>query len=101
MATQVKWLGVLALGLSMLAQAAPWQPVATPQTRIAQGVRQGQLTRPEALRLRQEHRQLHHEARVFRADGHLSPWERAQLRHDRRHFQHDIYRARHNARWRG
>ncbi|RAK59541.1 hypothetical protein DJ021_06860 [Phenylobacterium hankyongense] len=69
------------------AQAAPWQSInqrqANLESRIDQGVRSGSLTRPEAVRLRQEFRALNRlEAQYRRSGGRLDARERADL--DRR-----------------
>ncbi len=52
------------------------------QARIHQGVKSGELTRPEARRLQAEQRHIRKEERAYRADGHLSPAERADLHRD-------------------
>jgi ABC-type microcin C transport system permease subunit YejB len=66
------------------AQAAPWQSInqrqANLEQRIDQGVRSGQLTRREAVRLRSEFAALDRlEMRYRRNDGRLDPRERADL----------------------
>ena len=69
------------------ASAAPWQSVnqrqANLERRIEQGVRSGDLTRPEAARLRGEYRDLARlEAQYRRSGGGLDMRERRDL--DRR-----------------
>lgn len=50
------------------------------RARIAHGVRSGELTPREATRLRAEQASIRREeARYRRNDGHLDPWERAEL----------------------
>jgi hypothetical protein len=66
------------------------------QERIAQGTRSGELTRREAARLEAEQRQIRREERVFRSDGRLSPWERADLNRDLNRASRDIARQRHD-----
>jgi hypothetical protein len=94
----------LAAGLPAAASAAPWSPVNERQAnldrRIDMGVRDGSLTRMEAVRLRGEFRALNRlEAHYRMTGGGLSGWERADLnrrfdnlsaqiriqRHDRQH----------------
>jgi hypothetical protein len=75
------------VALPAAANAAPWQSVnqrqANLEHRIERGVRTGDLTRPEASRLRAEFRDLERlEYRYRRTDGGLSSWERRDL--DRR-----------------
>ena len=85
--------------IPMAANAAPWQSVnqrqANIERRIDQGVRSGALTRPEAMRLRGEFRDLARLERQYRRDG-LSPWERRDL--DRRfdRLSNRIYAERHD-----
>jgi hypothetical protein len=90
----------------LAAQAAPWQSVnqrqANLEHRIDQGIRNGQITRPEAARLRGEFRSISRLEASYRRSNGLSMRERADLdarfdrlsrqimaekhdRHDRRH----------------
>ena len=90
----------------LAAQAAPWQSVnqrqANLEHRIDQGIRSGQITRPEAARLRGEFRSISRLEASYRRSNGLSMRERADLdarfdrlsrqimaekhdRHDRRH----------------
>jgi hypothetical protein len=64
--------------------------------RIAQGVASGSLTPREAARLAAEQRAIRHEERAYRADGHLSRWERADLQRDLGRASRHIYRERHD-----
>lgn len=75
------------VALPVAANAAPWQSInerqAKLERRIERGVRTGDLTRPEAVRLRAEFRDLERmEIRYRRTEGGLSNWERRDL--DRR-----------------
>lgn len=86
------------------AQAAPWQSInqrqANLERRIDQGVRSGELTRPEAARLRAQFNDISRlEMRYRRSGGGLDPRERADLdrRFDRlsaqvRFQKHDVQR---------
>jgi Ni/Co efflux regulator RcnB len=90
----------------LAAQAAPWQSVnqrqANLEQRINQGIRSGQITRPEAARLRGEFKSISRLEASYRRSNGLSVRERADLdarfdrlsrqvmaqkhdRHDRRH----------------
>jgi len=75
----------LALSMPSVAAAAPWAPigqrVANLNVRIDQGVRNGRLTRPEAMRLRSQLRDLQGLEARYRRGG-LTMSERADL--DRR-----------------
>ncbi|HVP70615.1 MAG TPA: hypothetical protein VMS45_04765 [Gemmatimonadaceae bacterium] len=94
------------LAMLMLASVAS-ASVATPNVerrewrqdqRIRQGVKSGELTRPEARRL------VRGEARIDRMewrakrDGHVSPRERAHLQRALNHESRRIYRLKHNGR---
>ena len=66
------------------AQAAPPQSninarQAEQQQRIRQGVRSGELTRREAAYLQQREADVRRAERVARADGYVSPSERARI----------------------
>lgn len=89
------------VSLPVAASAAPWQPInqrqANIEHRIDRGVRTGDLTRREAMRLRSEYRDLARlEARYRRTDGGLSNWERRDL--DRRfdRLSQNVYAERHD-----
>ena len=71
------------------------------QSRIRAGVRQGQLTRGERLRLR--HGQQHIRRMSLRAnrDGHMSRAERRHIERAQNQQSRRIYRLRHNRRERG
>ncbi|MBX9816294.1 MAG: hypothetical protein K2X76_16465 [Sphingomonas sp.] len=75
----------LAAILPSVAQAQ-WVPIGQRQanlaSRIEQGVRNGALTRPEAVRLRQQYRDITRLENRYRATGGLSAAERRDL--DRR-----------------
>lgn len=89
------------VSLPAAANAAPWQSInqrqANLERRIDQGVRHGDLTRNEAVRLRAEFRDLERLERRYRySDGGLSNWERRDL--DRRfdRLSNRIYAERHD-----
>ena len=86
---------------SALAQTAT--PVVTERqenqkARINEGVASGQLTKGEAARLRAEQRKIRAEKRMAKADGVVTPAERAKLRRDQNRASRDIYNKKHNAR---
>jgi hypothetical protein len=71
------------------------------QARIHQGVKSGQLTRHEARRLQGEQRHIRRQERAYRADGHLSRHERADLRRDLNRSSRHIAAQRHDGQSRG
>lgn len=66
--------------------------------RIAQGVRNGALTRHETRQLAREQRNIRNEKREARADGIVTLGERRQIRHDARRANRNIFRKKHNRR---
>jgi hypothetical protein len=64
--------------------------------RIREGVRAGQLTKPEVQRLRHRLTELRKEGQAMRGDGTLSPGERKQLRGEWRRTGRALFRMRHN-----
>jgi hypothetical protein len=63
---------------------------------ITHGIKNGELTRPEATRLKQEQKHIQHEKRLAKADGKVTPRERKQIRRDLRIANRNIYRRKHN-----
>ena len=67
------------------------------QQRIAEGVKSGQLTGREAVRLEREERAVRVEERAYKSDGKLTPAERKHLNQDLNKTSRDIYRQKHDA----
>jgi polyhydroxyalkanoate synthesis regulator phasin len=67
------------------------------QARIQQGVKSGELTRAETRRLQAEQRHIRREEARYKADGHLSAAERADLQRDLNKASRDIYHQKHDA----
>lgn len=68
------------------------------RARIHNGVRTGQLTRPEAYRLHKEQRHIRRDVHRARRDGHIDRAERTHIRHEKRKHSRHIYKAKHNGR---
>ena len=66
------------------------------QTRIAQGVRSGELTRDEARGLRAEQRDIRREEREYKSDGVLTRGERRDLHRDLNEASRNIYAEKHD-----
>lgn len=64
--------------------------------RIAQGVRSGELTRPETRRLIAGERRLHRHERFAKSDGVVTPAERARLQRNANRMSARIYRQKHD-----
>lgn len=89
-----------ALGIAVPANAA-WTPIPQRQAnlynRIEQGVRNGTLTRGEAMRLRAQFNQLARLDARYRMNGY-TPWERADLQHRYDNLSARVYVDKHNMR---
>jgi methylthioribose-1-phosphate isomerase len=67
--------------------------------RIKQGVRSGELTRPEAVNLARDQREIRQDIREAKTnDGVITPGERQEIRQDQRQASREIYRKKHNRR---
>ena len=64
--------------------------------RIAQGVRSGELTRPEARRMIGGERRLHRHERCAKSDGLVTAGERARLERNADRMSARIYRQKHD-----
>jgi hypothetical protein len=66
------------------------------RTRIQQGVVSGEVTRPEAKRLRAEQRHIRRAERRAKADGEVTAQERAKLQRKQNKASRDIRRQKHD-----
>lgn len=66
------------------------------QLRIKQGVRNGELTRREAAHLQIQQAQITHDKRIARADGVVTPRERAYIKAEQAHASKNIYMQKHD-----
>ncbi len=64
--------------------------------RIVQGVRSGELTRPETRRLIAGERRLHRHERYAKSDGIVTRGERARLQRNANRMSARIYRQKHD-----
>lgn len=64
--------------------------------RIRQGIRSGEIIRPEARRLKKEQRRINRAYHRATADGHLNWRERQRLNNMQNRASRHIYRAKHN-----
>ena len=68
------------------------------QRRIGRGVRSGELTGRETLRLEREQYQIQQEKRAYKSDGEVTRAERRELHQELNQASRHIYRAKHNRR---
>ncbi|MCB0490137.1 MAG: hypothetical protein KDC99_16765 [Cyclobacteriaceae bacterium] len=66
------------------------------RARIADGVRDGEVTRREAVGLRAEQRHIRRSGRRVKADGEVTPQERRRLQRKQNRASRHIRRAKHN-----
>ncbi len=64
--------------------------------RIAQGIRSGELTRPETRRLVRGEVRLHRHERIAKADGVVTRAERRRLHRNAERMSRRIYRQKHD-----
>jgi uncharacterized membrane protein YebE (DUF533 family) len=70
----------------------------TQHQRIKQGVKSGELTKAEALNLRNGQKEIRQEAVAAKADGVVTKDERKDIRQDRRQESRKIALKKHNGR---
>ncbi|GAB3725520.1 hypothetical protein GCM10027594_07010 [Hymenobacter agri] len=91
--------GLFAISYTATAQTATPGITArqrTEQARIRQGVRSGELTRPEAARLKTREADIREDKREAKADGVVTRDERQDIRKDERQTSRAIYRQKHD-----
>ncbi len=68
------------------------------QMRIHQGIRSGELTRPEVRQLEKQQARIQHEKRIAKADGVVTNGERARIHKHQAFANRNIYCKKHNYR---
>jgi len=68
----------------------------TQNRRISQGVKSGQLTRPEAHRLRAQQNKIRHYKHMAMADGRVTPAERKLISKEQAKANRNIYHQKHD-----
>jgi hypothetical protein len=94
------------IGLGTQAQEQP-KPVKTPRiakrqvhqvARVQQGVKSGELTKGETLRLEKEQAKIQADKKEAKADGKVTPKERRHIKKEQNKASRDIKRLKHNER---
>lgn len=67
------------------------------KTRIKQGVKSGELNKREARRLAAEQRKIKHDEKKAKADGVVTPQEKAKIKKEQRRASKNSYRQKHDA----
>ena len=91
---------VVVMPVSALAQTTK-TPVITErqidqQARIKQGVNSGELNRRETARLEAEQAKIQAEKKIAKADGKVTPRERAKIQHDQNKASRHIIKQKHD-----
>lgn len=86
---------------SSSAQAQIVRKAHSQHARIKQGVRSGELTRAEAVNLRNGQKEIRQEVKAAKADGVVTTAERKEIKQDQRQESRKIARKKHNRRDRG
>lgn len=71
------------------------------RSRIAQGVKSGELTRSETKNLVNDQKEIRQDIKTAKSDGVVTKGERKDIRQDQRQASRKIYRKKHNCRDRG
>ena len=99
--TRKAWVAIL--GTALCASMLPLTALAAPinrrehrqQVRIHQGIRSGELTRPEARRLEAQQAKIRIDERIARRNG-LTANERERLQRELNRANQNIYRQKHD-----
>lgn len=83
-------------GATAFAQVTPARP-GSDRARIRQGVRTGELTRPETARVRAQQADANQARRAARADGIVTATERREIRREEKQADRVLYRQKHDA----
>jgi lipopolysaccharide export LptBFGC system permease protein LptF len=67
------------------------------QARIVNGVKNGELTKKETVKLEKQQQHIKHEKMAAKKDGKVTVAERKNIRHDQRVASRSIYNKKHNA----
>lgn len=86
-------------GTAAFAQATPGvtKRQVNQQARIQEGVRSGELTGREAARLQMRQAKIRRDKQQAKADGVVTPAERAKLQKEQNRASRAIYRQKHDA----
>lgn len=66
--------------------------------RIKQGVRSGELTKAETIKLAHQQKDLHQDVKQAKSDGVVTPIEKKEIKQEAKHANRSIYRLKHNKR---
>ena len=97
-----QWVGVLcilfAFSIQAFGQSTPQADARAnnQQARIKEGVKSGELTKHEAVKLHKEQAKIHAEKKMAMADGKVTKPERAKLHHEQNKSSKHIAKQKHD-----
>ena len=97
MKTVISAFAMLLLATASFAQVVAPARQANQRARIRQGVATGELTRPEAARLRGRETAIRQDKRAARANGVVTRGERNDIRREENHTSRAIQNQKHDA----
>ena len=86
----------LVFGNLLFAQGTINQRERHQQRRIADGVRDGELTRKEARKLEKQQAKIHRDEAKAKADGEFTPKERGKIQREQDKASEQIYKEKHD-----
>ena len=102
---KTRFVALLVVALFVIASAQQAFAQSTPkadkrehnqQARIKQGVKSGELTKREAVKLEKEQAKIRVEEKAMKADGKVTAAERAKLQYDQNKASKRIYKQKHD-----
>ncbi len=97
-----QWVGalciLLAFSIQAFGQSTPQADARAKnqQARIKEGVKSGELTKHETIKLQKEQATIHAEKKTAMSDGNVTKAERAKLHHDQNKSSKHIARQKHD-----
>ena len=103
MKAKILLFGLFFFGFAMISQAQTATPKVkdrqiNQQKRIKQGIKSGELSKRETLRLQKQQASVQRTKKRAKADGVVTKKERARIHHKQNKTSKNIYRAKHNNR---
>ena len=103
MKAKILLFGLFFFGIAMISQAQTATPKVkdrqiNQQKRIKQGIKSGELSKRETLRLQKQQASVQRTKKRAKADGVVTKKERARIHHKQNKTSKNIYRAKHNNR---
>lgn len=92
---------ITTLAIMLVLNSVQAQDTRRTNGRIRQGVRSGELTKAETIKLKRDQREIRQDVKAAKADGVVTPVEKREIKQDKRQLNRAIIRKKHNRRDRG